>query len=47
VNIAITTDTLRLAGSTTTGTRALSQYGTCTIKKVEATTWLIYGVGLA
>lgn len=46
LSIAITTDTLRVAGSTSTGTRTLAQYGVATIKKVEATVWIIYGVGL-
>lgn len=46
LSIAITTDTLRVAGSTTTGTRTLAQYGVATIKKVESTVWIIYGVGL-
>lgn len=47
VQIAIQApDVLRVAGTTSTGTRTLAQYGVATIKKVDATTWIIYGVGL-
>lgn len=45
-SIAITSDTLRLAGSATTGTRTLAQYGVATAIKVAATTWIISGTGL-
>jgi hypothetical protein len=45
-SIAITTDTLRLAGTATTGTRTLAAYGIATIVKVEATTWIASGNGL-
>ena len=45
-NIAITTDTLRQAGTTNTGTRALANYGLATCVKVAATTWVITGAGL-
>jgi hypothetical protein len=41
--IAITTDTLRLAGTATTGPRTLAQYGVATLIKVTATTWLAMG----
>jgi hypothetical protein len=44
--IAITTDTLRWAGTATTGTRTLAQYGTATVLKVASTTWVISGTGL-
>ena len=47
ISIAITTDTLTLAGSTTTGTRTLGQNGIATIIKVGTTSWLISGVGVA
>lgn len=47
LSIAITTDTLILAGSTTTGTRTLAQNGVATAIKVEATTWIISGSGLS
>jgi hypothetical protein len=47
VAIAITTDTLILAGTTTTGTRTLAQNGVATAIKVEATTWIISGTGLS
>lgn len=46
LSIAITTDTLYLAGSGATGTRTLAQYGTATAVKKTSTTWLISGVGL-
>lgn len=47
VSIAITTDTLTLAGSTSTGTRTLAQNGVATALKISATSWLISGVGLS
>jgi hypothetical protein len=46
-SIAITTDTLRLAGTTSTGTRSLVAYGVATLLKIDATTWIISGNGLA
>jgi hypothetical protein len=46
VTIAITTDTLRLAGGTSTGTRTLAANGMATAVKVASTTWYINGVGL-
>jgi hypothetical protein len=44
--ISITTDTLRLAGTATTGSRTLAQYGLATCVKVAATTWVISGAGV-
>jgi len=44
--IAITTDTMYLAGTATTGTRTLAQRGLATILKVASTTWVITGAGL-
>jgi hypothetical protein len=46
ITIAITTDTLTLAGTTSTGSRTLGQNGVATIKKVTATSWLIWGVSV-
>lgn len=46
VSIAITTDTMTLAGSTTTGTRTLGQNGIATAIKVTSTAWLISGTAL-
>lgn len=46
ISIAITTDTLRLAGTTTTGTRTLAAYGTATLMKVSSTVWVASGAGL-
>jgi hypothetical protein len=47
ITIAITTDTLTLAGSSLTGTRTLSQNGIATIVKTGAATWLISGPGVS
>lgn len=47
VSIAITTDTLTLAGTTTTGTRTIGQNGMATALKIASTLWLISGVGLS
>jgi hypothetical protein len=44
--IAITTDTLRLAGTANTGARTLAAYGMATLVKVDATTWIASGNGL-
>lgn len=46
VTIAITSDTLYLAGAGTTGSRSLAQYGTATARKIASTAWMISGVGL-
>ena len=46
VSIAITTDTMYLAGTGTTGTRSLARYGTATALKMTSTTWIISGAGL-
>lgn len=46
VSISITTDTLTLANSTTTGTRSLAQNGVATAIKVASTSWIISGAGL-
>ena len=46
VTIAITTDTMYLAGAGTTGSRSLAQYGVATARKLTSTTWLIMGTGL-
>jgi fibronectin-binding autotransporter adhesin len=46
VSIAITTDTMYLGGSGTTGTRTLAAYGMATAVKVATTTWFINGTGL-
>jgi hypothetical protein len=46
VTIAITTDTLYLAGTGSTGSRSLAQYGVATAIKMTSTTWIISGTGL-
>lgn len=43
ISISITTDTIRLAGTTTTGTRTLATYGVATLLKVKSTTWVVMG----
>jgi hypothetical protein len=45
--ISITTDTLRLAGTASTTSRTLAQYGLATCVKVASTTWVISGAGLS
>lgn len=46
VTIAITTDTMRLAGAGTTGSRTLARNGVATAIKITATEWIISGTGL-
>jgi hypothetical protein len=46
VTIAITSDTMYLAGTGTTGSRSLAQYGMATAIKMTSTTWIISGSGL-
>jgi hypothetical protein len=46
VTIAITADTMYLAGTGTTGSRTLAAFGMATAVKVTATTWFISGFGL-
>jgi hypothetical protein len=46
VTIAITTDTLILAGAGTTGSRTLAANGIASAVKVTTTSWLINGTGL-
>jgi hypothetical protein len=46
VTIAITSDTLVLAGTGTTGSRSLAQYGMATAVKITSTKWYINGNGL-
>jgi hypothetical protein len=47
ITIAVTTDTLTLAGSGTSGTRTLASTGLVTILKVSSTAWVISGAGLS
>lgn len=47
ITIAITTDTMRLAGAGTTGSRTLAANGLATAIKVTSTEWLISGTGLS
>ena len=46
VTIAITSDTMYLGGTGTTGSRTLAPFGMATAVKVAATTWFINGAGL-
>jgi hypothetical protein len=46
ISIAITTDTMYLMNSTTSGTRTLAENCVATAFKVETTVWLIGGSGL-
>lgn len=46
MTIAITTDTMRLAGAGTTGSRTLAANGVATAIKLTSTEWIISGVGL-
>lgn len=46
ITIAITTDTMRLAGAGTTGSRTLAANGIATAIKLTSTEWLINGTGL-
>ena len=44
--ISITTDTMYLGGTATTGSRTLAQHGVATLLKVASTTWVIGGPGV-
>ncbi len=46
VTIAITTDTMRLAGAGTTGSRTLAANGIATALKITSTEWIISGTSL-
>lgn len=46
VTISITTDTMRLAGAGTTGSRTLAANGVATAIKLTSTEWIISGTGL-
>jgi hypothetical protein len=46
ITIAITTDTMRLAGAGTTGNRTLAANGIATAVKITSTEWIISGTGL-
>ena len=47
VTIAITSDTMYLAGDGSTGSRTLAAYGVASAVKVASTTWVISGNGLS
>lgn len=46
LTIAITSDTMRLAGPGTTGSRTLAANGVATAIKITSTEWIISGIGL-
>jgi hypothetical protein len=46
ITVAITTDTLRLAGTTTTGSRTVAPFSLCTLFKVSSTVWMASGAGV-
>lgn len=46
VTIAITADTMYLAGTGSTGSRSLAQFGMATAVKLTSTTWIISGNGV-
>ena len=46
VTIAITSDTMRLAGAGTTGNRTLAANGIATALKITSTSWIVSGVNL-
>ena len=46
LTVAITTDTMTLVDSATTGSRTMSQNSMATLVKVSATAWLIGGLGV-
>jgi len=46
ITISITTDTMRLAGAGTTGSRTLAANGIATCLKITSTEWIISGTGL-
>lgn len=47
LTIAITTDTMTLAGTGSTGSRTLADDGIATVLKVTSTSWIISGTGLS
>jgi hypothetical protein len=47
ITIAITTDTMRLAGAGTTGSRTLAANWIATAIKLTSTEWIISGTGLS
>jgi hypothetical protein len=46
ITLSITTDTLRLAGTGTTGNRTLAANGVATAIKLTSTEWIVSGTGL-
>jgi hypothetical protein len=46
VTVAITTDTMYLAGTGTTGSRTIAEFGIATALKVSSATWVISGNGV-
>jgi hypothetical protein len=47
ITVAITTDTLYLGGTGTTGSRTVAAFGMATLVKLTSTTWIIGGTGVS
>ena len=47
ITVAITTDTLYLGGTGTTGSRTIAAFGMATLVKLTSTTWIIGGTGVS
>jgi parallel beta-helix repeat protein len=46
ITLAVTSDTIRLAGAGTTGNRSIAANGRAVVEKVTATEWIISGTGV-
>lgn len=46
ITLAITTDTMRLAGAGTTGSRTITANGMFVATKLASTEWLVFGTGI-
>lgn len=47
LSLAITSNTLRMAGTSNVGTRTIAAYGMATVRKVNSTTWMVSGAGVS
>lgn len=46
ITLAITSDTMRLAGAGTTGSRSIAANGVARVKKITTTEWIVSGTGV-
>jgi len=46
ITLAITTDTMRLAGAGTTGSRTIAANGVASVRKITSTEWIVSGTGV-